>query len=200
MIILPNMIFRNLTDKHVIVPGRAASYGQGERVLRLATSTTFLFATVFVIILGLAGAKESESGFSGKWILDKHSPRPGDAPNSLETKIKQDSSGVTIESTFKEPENGVVPLLYLGVMTNSLRLTTDGQERQAQIGPFMAVFKTNMDGNRLTTDWKAQINGDPIEGHWVHALSGDGKHMTLEITESSTRKQHAEATLQFVRK
>jgi hypothetical protein len=114
--------------------------------------------------------------------------------------MKQGNSGLTIESTFKEPDNGVVPLLYLGVMTNKLHLNTDGQDQQSQIGPFMAVFRSMMDGNKLTTEWKAQINGDPVEGHWVHTLSEDGKHMTLEITESSTHGQHAEATLQFVRK
>jgi hypothetical protein len=154
----------------------------------------------FVVILGMAGAKENQDSFSGKWVLDRHSPRPGDAPNSLETKIKQETSGLTIESSFKEPDNGVVPLLYLGVMTNKLHLTTDGQEQQTQIGPFMAVFKSSMDGNKLTTEWKAQINGDPVEGQWVHTLSEDGKHMTLEIKETSTHSQHAEATLQFVRK
>jgi hypothetical protein len=146
------------------------------------------------------GAKDSSDGFSGKWVLDKHSPRPGDAPDSLQTKIKQDGTGLTLESSFGEPKSGVVPLLYLGIMTNKLHLSTDGQEQQAQIGPFMAAFKTTMDGNKLMTDWKAQINGDPVEGHWVHTLSDDGKHLTLEIHESSTHGQHAEATLNFVRK
>jgi len=168
--------------------------------LRLAKSIILLFAIAFVVACGLASAKDTPDSFSGKWILDKHSPRPGDAPNGLETKIKQDGSGVTIESSFKEPDNGVVPLLYLGVMTNKLHLTTDGQEQQSQIGPFMAAFKTTADGNKLITDWKAQINGDPVEGHWVHTLSDDGKHMTIEIKESSTHGQQAEATLNFVRK
>ena len=154
----------------------------------------------FVVISGLVGAKENADSFSGKWVLDKHSPRPGDAPNNLETKIKQDGSGLMIESTFREPDNGVVPLLYLGVMTDKLHLSTDGQEQQTQIGPFMAVFKTSLEGNKLSTDWKAQINGDPVEGHWVHTLSDDGKHMTLEIKESSTHGQHGEVTLNFVRK
>jgi hypothetical protein len=148
----------------------------------------------------LASAKESADSFSGKWILDKHSPRPGDAPNSLETKIKQDNSGLTIESTFKEPDNGVVPLLYLGVMAEKVHLSTDGQEQQQQIGPFMATFKSMMDGNKLTTEWAALIKGDQVQGHWVHTLSEDGKHLTLDIQESSTHGQHAEATLQFVRK
>jgi len=170
------------------------------RVLRLAKLVILLFTIAFVIASGLASAKDNPDSYSGKWVLDKHSPRPGDAPNSLETKIKQDNSGVTIESSFKEPDSGVVPMLYLGVMTNKLHLTTDGQQQQSQIGPFMAVFKTTMDGNKLMTEWKAQINGDPVEGHWVHTLSDDGKHMTLEIQESSTHGQHAEATLNFVRK
>jgi hypothetical protein len=168
--------------------------------LRLAKSIILLFTIAFVTIGGVASAKDNPESFSGKWVLDKHSPRPGDAPNNLETKIKQDDSGITIESSFNEPNNGVVPLLYLGVMTNKIHLSTDGQEQQTQIGPFMAAFKTTLDGTKLQTDWKAQINGDPVEGHWVHTLADDGKHMTLEIKETSTHGQHAEATLTFVRK
>jgi hypothetical protein len=168
--------------------------------LRLAKSIVILFTMAFLTFVGLVGAKDAPDSFSGKWVLDKHGARPAEAPNSLETKIKQDESGLSFESSFKEPDNGVVPLLYLGVMTNKLHLNTDGQDQQSQIGPFMAVFRTMLDGNKMTTQWKAQINGDPVEGHWVHTLSDDGKHMTLEITESSTHGQHAEATLTFVRK
>jgi hypothetical protein len=168
--------------------------------LRLAKSLALLFTITFGIVLPLASANDNPDSYAGKWVLDKHAPRPGDAPNDLQTKIKQDGSGLTIESSFKEPDNGVVPLLYLGVMTNKLHLNTDGQEEQTQIGPFMAVFKSMMDGNKVMTDWKAQINGDPVEGHWVHTLSDDGKHLTLDIKESSTHGQHAEATLNFVRK
>ncbi len=168
--------------------------------MKLVECIILLFTIAFVVMSNPASAKDSPQTYSGKWVLDKHSPRPGDAPNSLETKIKQDNAGLNIESTFNEPDNGVVPMLYLGVMTNKLHLTTDGQEQQSQIGPFMAVFKTTLDGNKLTTEWKAQINGDPVEGHWVHTLSDDGKRMTLDIQESSTHGQHAEATLNFVRK
>jgi hypothetical protein len=178
---------------------RAASYLRGDCVLSLPKSIMLLFIAVFVVACA-ANGKDVENSFSGKWVLDNHSPRPGDAPNRLETKIKQDSSGVTIESSFKEPANAVVPLLYLGVMTNKLHLTIDGQEQQTQIGPFMAMFKSAIEGNKLTTDWAAQMNGDQVQGHWIHTLSSDGKHMTLEIQESSTHGQHAEATLQFVRK
>ncbi len=155
---------------------------------------------IFLMLSTWAVAKDNPDSFAGKWILDNHSARPGDAPNSLETKIKQDSSGVTIESSFKEPDNAVVPLLYLGIMTNTLRLATDGREQQSQIGPFMATFKSSLDGRKLTTEWAAQIKGDRVQGHWVRTLSDDGQHMTLDIQETSTQGQHAEATLQFVRK
>lgn len=168
--------------------------------MRLSKFVILLVTIAFGFTLASAVAKDNPDSYSGKWVLDKHAPRPGDAPNALETKIKQDNDGLTIESTFKEPDNGVVPLLYLGVMTNKLHLSTDGQQNQTQIGPFLAVFKSMMDGNKLLTNWKAEVNGDPVEGHWVHTLSDDGKHMTLEIQESSTHGQHAEATLNFVRK
>jgi len=168
--------------------------------LRASKSLIVLFPIAFGFVLASASAKDNPDSYSGKWVLDKHAPRPGDAPDNLETKIKQDNDGLTIESTFKEPESGVVPLLYLGVMTNKLHLNTTGQEEQTQIGPFMAVFKTTMDGKKVLTDWKAQVNGDPVEGHWVQTLSDDGKRMTMEITESSTHGQHGEATLNFVRK
>jgi len=167
--------------------------------VKLAKSLILLFTIAFVV-LSLAGAKENADSFSGKWTLDKHSPRPGDAPNNLETKIKQDGGGLTVESTFQEPKNGVVPLLYLGIMAETVRLSTDGQERESQIGPFTAKFKSSVDGNKLLTDWTAQIKDDQVQGHWIHTLSDDGKHMTLEIKESSTHTQHAEATLYFVRK
>jgi hypothetical protein len=166
--------------------------------LRLAKSLVLLFTIAFII--NLASAKDNPDSYAGKWVLDKHAPRPDDAPNDLQTKIKQNGSGLDIESSFREPSSGVVPLLYLGIMTNKLHLNTDGQEQQTQIGPFMAVFKTTTDGNKMMTEWKAQINGDPVEGHWVHTLSDDGKHMTLEIHESSTHGQHGDATLSFVRK
>jgi hypothetical protein len=157
-----------------------------------------------ILALILAGfvlsAYAKDEGFSGKWVLDKHSPRPGDAPDKLETKIKQDGSGVTIQSTFKEPADAVVPLVYLGVMTSRIRLNTDGQEEETLIGPFTMRSKTTMDGNQMLTDWTAQVSKDQVQGHWTHTLSEDGKHMTLAIKESSTHGQHAEATLYFVRK
>ena len=164
------------------------------RVLSLALTMGFIFAAN-------ANAKDAkDEGFSGKWALDKRSPRPGDAPNNLDTRIKQDGSGLTIESTFKEPDNGVVPLVYLGLMTTKIHLNTNGQEQENIIGPFTMTSKTTMNGNQMLTEWAANVKGDRVEGHWTHTLSDDGKRMTLEIKESSTQGQHSEVTLYFARK
>jgi hypothetical protein len=115
-------------------------------------------------------------------------------------RIKQDGSGATIETTFKEPESGVVPLLYLGVMTTKMHLSFDGSTQQNQIGPFQMGSKTTLNGNQMDTEWTAAVKDDQVQGHWKHALSDDGKHMTLEIKESSTQGQTGQATLNFVRK
>jgi hypothetical protein len=153
-----------------------------------------------VSVLGDQAVHAKDEGFSGKWVLDKGSQRPGDAPDNLEQRIKQDNSGVTIETTFKEPANGVVPLLYLGVMTTRLHLTTHGEVQQNQIGPFQMGSKTTIHGNQMDTEWTAMVKGDQVQGHWTHTLSSDGRHMTLVIKENSTPGQPSEATLHFVRK
>jgi hypothetical protein len=155
-------------------------------------SLAFLMASIFP-------ANAKDEGFSGRWVLDKNQPS-ADAPGNLETKIKQDGSGMTIESTFKEPDNGVVPLLYLGVMTTRMHLNCDGRQEQNQIGPFQMASKTIVNGNQMDTEWTAAVKEDQVQGHWTHTLSDDGKHLTLEIKESATQGQTAQATLHFVRK
>ena len=158
-----------------------------------------LLSAVFLIASGVV-LKAQNNNFDGKWVLDKHSPAPANAPKKLETKIKQDNNGVTIESTFEEPSNGIVPLLYLGVMSSKVKLTTDGQEQQNTIGPFQMASKTTADGDQLKTDWTATVKDDSVQGHWTQKLSDDGKHLTWEISESSTHGQQGEAVLNFVKK
>jgi hypothetical protein len=161
--------------------------------LKLATVLSFAF-----LIVSIPGGAKDE-GFSGKWALDRNQAS-ADAPGGLETRIKQDGSGITIESTFKEPENGIVPLLYLGVMTTRMHLSLDGHDEQNQIGPFQMASKTTLNGNQMDTVWTAVVKDDQIQGHWTHTLSDDGRRLTLEIKESSTQGQNGQATLHFVRK
>jgi hypothetical protein len=145
-------------------------------------------------------AKDSDQGFGGKWVLDKKSSKAPQTPEDLRQDIRQQGSEIIIQSRFKEPANGIAPLLFLGIMTSTLRLTTDGQDAQNQIGPFQQASKTTLDGRKMETDWTAMVNGDEVKGHWTRTLSEDGKRMTLEIKESSTKGQGGEATVQFVRK
>ena len=161
-----------------------------------------LSLTLAFLLLSGVGlvARDKDEGFNGKWELDNSSQQPANAPKKMQTKIKQDGSGLTIESTFAEPADGVVPLVYLGVMATKIHLSTGGQTEQNAIGPFQMGSKTDIDGTQIQTEWTAMVKGDAVQGHWTHKLSDDGKHMTWEIKESSTQGQHAEATLRFVRK
>ena len=159
-------------------------------------------AIVLTVSIGLAlpaASGEKDTGFSGRWLLDKHSNAP-QGLDELEQRIKQNSSEVTIESKFSEPKNGIVPLMYLGIMTTNLRLVADGSNAQNKIGPFQQASKTIINGRQMETEWTAEVNGDRIQGHWTRTLSEDGKHMTLVIQESSTKGQHGEAELHFTRK
>jgi hypothetical protein len=178
----------------------ACVYVSGGGVLTLARVLSLVLAMGFIFAASANAKDAKDEGFSGKWALDKRSPRPGDAPNNLDTRIKQDGSGLSIESTFKEPDNGVVPLVYLGLMTTKIHLNTNGQDQENVIGPFTMTSKTTMNGNQMLTDWTANVKGDHVQGHWTHTLSDDGKRMTLEIQESSTQGQHSEITLYFARK
>lgn len=166
--------------------------------MKLTVVLSLLLLIISVFEVTAVSAKDA--GFAGRWVLDGSGERSGEAPNNLEQRIKQDNSGVTIESTFKEPDNGVVPLLYLGVMTTKLHLSTNGETQQNQIGPFQMGSKTTINGNQMETEWTAMAKSDQVQGHWTHTLSSDGRHMTLAIKENSTQGQQAEATLHFVRK
>jgi len=156
--------------------------------------------TALFVITSATITNAKDEGFSGRWVVDKGSDSSPDAPIGLVSKIKQDNSSVTIESAFKEPENGLVPLLYLGIMTTKLRLGLDGQTQQNQIGPFQMAARTTVNGNTMETEWTAVVQGDSVQGHWTHTLAPDGKHMTLEIKETSTKGQSGSSTLHFSKK
>ncbi|HEX6896238.1 MAG TPA: hypothetical protein VF146_13260 [Bryobacteraceae bacterium] len=161
---------------------------------------TFMRTSAFLLVTSAIILQADSNGFSGKWVLDNHSTQPPNAPKKLETQIKQDGSEITIESRFQEPSNGIVPLVYLGLMADKVKLNTDGQEAQNTIGPFQMAAKSTVDGNAIQTDWTAQVKDDQVKGHWTHRLSDDGKHMTWEIQETSTHGQQGLATLTFVKK
>jgi hypothetical protein len=152
-------------------------------------------------VAGLAAtAEDSAISWAGRWVLDSKASTAPEGLLGLEQRIKQHGSELEIESKFPEPANGVVPLMYLGILTNSLKLNTDGSEVVNQIGPFMQTSKSTLNGSALETDWKSEVKGEPAEGHWIRTLSDDGKRMTLKVTESSTHGQSGNAELVFKKK
>jgi hypothetical protein len=176
-----------------------ASYFQ-EIIVRTILIPAACVAMLISTLLPATSAKEKDEGFAGRWVLDKQQTRGEQAPEGLEQKIKQNGSDLVFESKFLEPKNGIVPLLYLGIMVSQIKLSTDGQEVKSQVGPFAMASKSKVVFGTLETDWSAVVNGDQVQGHWVRTLSADGKRCTLQIKESSTKGQGGEATLEFIRK
>ena len=157
---------------------------------------------VFVLTALACGAFAADKprGFSGMWVLDPHSPRPGGAPNQVETKIRLEGSMMTLESKYSRPPNGIVPMLYLGVMATKLCLNVNGGEQENLVGPFDIQSKTRMDGLQMLTDFVATMFGDEIRGQWIYTLSNDAKHLIIEIKEKTGEGSLAHGTLYFVRK
>ena len=155
------------------------------------------------LALAAAASVGGSQSFDGKWVLDKKANNNATTPppDGLQQTIKTKGNTIDVQSVFKEPANAIAPLLYLGIMTTSLKLNADGSEAVNQVGPFMQTCKTTIEGNKMDTEWVAKhTSGEVVNGHWTRTLSDDGKHMTLEIKESSTKGQSGNATLNFVKK
>jgi hypothetical protein len=141
----------------------------------------------------------SPSSFAGKWVLDaKKSPNVANAPAHLIQEIKPDGEKLVVKSRYDQPQNGMYPIFWVGIMTDELELGTDGNETVNNIGPFDHRSKTVADGNTLKTEWKA-MNGQ-VEGEWVRKLSDDGKHMTMEVNGKCVDGRQMTATLYFTKK
>jgi hypothetical protein len=159
--------------------------------------------TLMTFVLAAAATVGSSNGFDGKWVLDKKAANTATVPppDDLRQNIKASGGNISIDTTFKEPNNAITPLLYLGIMVTNLKLNADGSETVNQVGPFMQTSKTTVDGNKMDTEWIAKhTSGEVVNGHWTRTVSDDGKRMTLEIKESSTQGQSGSATLNFVKK
>lgn len=163
--------------------------------------TRFRFlATVVAAATFAFAATPGGNPFVGKWQLDKSKTKAQGAPEDLQFEIKPDGDhGYVIKSKYREPKTAMYPLLWVGIMTYELPLTTDGTEKQNQIGPFMHVSKTQVDGNKMTTDWKATIENGNVEGKWIRTVSPDGREMNLEIIAKSSDGRNMDQTLVFKR-
>ncbi len=147
--------------------------------------------------------------FEGRWVLDqKKSPNAVNAPRDLVQQIKVNGSQMIIRSKFAQPKDGVYPIMWVGIMTEELRLNIDGTQAEKSIGPFELRAKTNQDGPALVTDWTANMeNGSApgqqagsVEGQWLRKLSDDGKQMSLQIKAKCSDGRSMDTTLIFNRK
>src|SRR3954451_14972089 len=149
---------------------------------------TFLVSTLLAFSCFAFAASSTVAGsgpqsFEGKWVLDKKRSGAAGAPQDLTQQIKMDGSQMIIRSKFAQPKNGIYPILWVGLMTEELRLTTDGSEATKSIGPFELRAKTNQDGDALVTTYTANMEngaapdqkGGSVEGQWFRKLSGDGR-------------------------
>jgi len=162
------------------------------RVSAICAAVVFSFSVL---------AKDGGPGFSGKWEVDKsQSTATSDIPDGLQEQIKQKGSELLIQSKWKEPQNGIAPLVLLGVMTTELKLKTDGSQDNTQIGPFMATTSTSQDGDAMVTKWQTNANGEAVTGEWRRSLSPDGKTMTLDIQQTTASGKNGNAKLVFKRK
>jgi hypothetical protein len=140
------------------------------------------------------------ANFEGKWVLDNKKTQAVGAPERFEMEIDQDGSQIKITSKFKEPKSSIYPLLWVGILTNELELTTDGSEKVTQIGPFAHNSKTRLEGNTMTTDFVASNDTGKVEGQWVRKLSGDGKEMTFQVISKSSDGRTLDQTMVLKRK
>lgn len=142
-----------------------------------------------------------DNGFEGRWVIDKSASTANfEIPDDLTQRIKVKGSDVSFQTTWREPKNGIAPLPLLGIMISDLKLAADGAEQRNQVGPFVQLTKTTIDGSQMVTEYTAASEeGKSVAGKWTRSLSQDGKEMILEITQNGSG-QNAEGRLTFKRK
>lgn len=155
----------------------------------------------FAAVATPAFAKNDLQSIEGKWVMDnKNGKSAADAPGHLAEEIKVDGNTLVIKSKYDQPQNGIYPLAWLGIMTEKLELGTDGQETVNQIGPYRHVSKTSIEGTTITTTWTATNDPGSVEGQWVRTLSEDGKTMTLQVKGKASDGRTIDNTVVFRRK
>jgi hypothetical protein len=154
-----------------------------------------------LLCLSMTGASGgTASAFAGKWEIDKKKTQSAGAPDDFKLEIKEDGRKLKIESKYREPRSGVYPLLWVGIMTYNLELSTDGSPTTNHIGPFTHVSKTSVEGNKMITDFTATIENGNVQGQWVRTVSPDGREMTCQINTKASDGRTLNQTLVFKKK
>jgi hypothetical protein len=163
----------------------------------MGTRRAHILSLFAIPVFGLAAAT---TGFDGKWEMDKSKTQAVGAPEELQIEMKQNGPKLVIKSKYREPKSNIYPLLWVGIMTYELELTTDGTEKLTQIGPFAHNSKTRIEGNKMITEFVAKHDAGKVDGQWIRTLSDDGKEMTLQILANASDGRKLDQTLIFKRK
>jgi hypothetical protein len=145
----------------------------------------------------LSAASGSLGPFEGKWKLDKKKTQATGVPQDYEFQIRPEGDGFKVISKYREPNNAIYPLMWVGLMTYELPLSANGSEKTNQIGPFAHVSKTTIDGNKMVTDWKARLEDGGVEGKWIRTVSADGREMTVQVISKASDGRRMDQTLVF---
>ena len=143
----------------------------------------------------------ADSPFEGKWKFDGSQSNIAGAPDVREIEIKQDGNELVVKSKAKPPENGIYPLLWLGVGEFEVKMKNDGSQTTNLFGPYKMQSTTNVDGNKMTTQFVAANRaGEAVSGHWTRTVSPDGKQLTWQIDSKASDGRTLDKTLVFHRK
>ena len=151
----------------------------------------FMLRQPFVtcVAAGLLTAAVSWAGnaaaFQGKWELDKKKTQAAGAPENLQVEIKERGDGVQIKSKYREPKSSMYPLLWVGIMTYELDLSTDGSDKTNHIGPFTHVSKTTVNGNTMTTEFDV-FSAPPGQGGGTAGGAAANAQAGAAAAEAST--------------
>jgi hypothetical protein len=159
-----------------------------------------IYCSLVICLLAPVARAGTASAFEGKWEIDKKKTQATGAPDNLQLEIKEDGNKLKIKSKYREPKGGVYPLLWVGIMTYDLELSTDGSEVTNHIGPFTHVSKTTVAGNKMTTDFIAAIEKGNVTGQWIRTVSGDGREMTCQINTKASDGRTLNQMLVFKKK
>ncbi len=162
-------------------------------------SKRFTLISGLALLLAVPGFTK-DKGFNGKWVIDKNASTASfEIPDNLIQQIKEKGSEEVIQTTWREPGNGIAPLPLLGIMVTTMTFKLNGEDAINEIGPFKQASKTTLSANQQITEYTALVNGENVTGKWVRSLSPDGKQMTLELTQESGGK-NSQGKLVFNRK
>ena len=157
------------------------------------------FPFLFLLLHWWATLGPQAPAFDGKWVVDKSKTQAVGAPEDLQIEIKQDGPKLESNRSIESRKRGVSAAMGRN-HDDDLELTTDGTEKVNQIGPFAHNSKTQIDGNKMTTEFIASDEGE--EGRWPVDTTRfpRWKEMTLQVLSNASDGRKLDQTLVFRRK